>query len=415
MTKPRLLFYFACPLDQVTGAQFRLCGAIGLLQDSCDITLLVPGTPDWDDTNRKFGSQVKKEGIRVVPYKRPGDRWTKFRIWFACYGPLDPAVGKMAAQYDLCVSFDNFGYFGTPGIHIATNLSLLYSMGIRIPKYKMWRDPDTPLSSLVITGIKRGFVRSAHAVLTLFKIVMRRKKRFLKICGRNGDRIVANSNWLASFLKAEGYRPDILYPPVVAKFRHIPFEKRRNDFVCIGRIHEQKRLVTMIEILEKVRGITGIPFRFRIVAPLNDDPYCRYICKLAQSRPWIKLEGELYGAEKEEVLTSCKYAIHACLVETFGISVAEYLKAGCIPFVPAAAGPGEIVEIEELCFRDTEDAVKKITGVLGKSGAEQTALQARLLERGEAFSLDEFDNSLMSLIKEELEKRGFAGVPGRTF
>ena len=84
--------------------------------------------------------------------------------------------------------------------------------------------------------------------------------------------------------------------------------------------------------------------------------------------------------------------------EQFGISVAEMVKAGCIPFVPASGGPEEIVgENPNLIFHNNGEAVKKIVAVLSD---EELAgfLTETLKERALLFSVDKFTAELIDLV-----------------
>ena len=405
MRKPKLLFYYSNDIAKpyVGGAGFRFCRAIDLLKDHCEITVALPGRPDWCSLNDKYGSRIKNGEVKVILVKAQSG-WFRLRSCFACYGPLDRVIGQEAQKNDLSVCFTNFGHFGIPSLHFLIGLDIFNTVGIKGPVLKCW-SPSFIGSKATVVSM---FRKLAHSLVSCLNIIFFRKNFFIKKCVKNGDRLVANSMWLASYFEKEGMSLDVLYPPVISSFHYVPLCERRSDFVCIGRIHEIKRIERMIDILKNLRKLGVWSSDFHIVGELDDTPYTKYIRDIAKRHPWVILEGKLVGRKKEALLTSCKYAIHACDVEAFGISVAEYLKAGCIPFVPAKCGASEVVERDELCYHNEEDMIRKFRDFCNQDDEDQLRLQSQLVKRGECFSLDLFDTHFLAIVNEELSKRGFA-------
>ena len=405
MNRPKLLFYCPFDLSDDGGVPFLLTHAVDLLKEKCQIVLLLTSRPNWDVVNSKYQSHLSEDDMRVVIVK-PATRWLKLlRLCFNCYAP-DPELRPEALVSDLCVSFVNLGYFGKPAIHFVVDVYILNTIGIKGPRYTLWTPSQQSLKESVLIRARKFLELIKHLLYVVFGY----RKRLRKALTKNGDRIVANSRWIASFFEKEKFPVDFLYPPVVAEFSHVPLTQRSADFVCIGRISGQKRIETMIEILAEVRRRSGRELQFHIIGYLTERPYSGYIRELAGRHPWVKLEGPRFGKEKERLLTGCRYAIHACEFEAFGISVAEYLKAGCVPFVPSEGGGAEIVGRSELCYKDFEDAVEKILNFLERDDAQQAEVQTQMLERGNLFTLKNFDENLMAFFEEELAKRGFPGM-----
>ena len=338
--------------------------------------------------------------------KKPAPRWLQFLHLYFNPGTLNPEIRRLARNYDLCVSFANIGYVGKPTIHFVTDATAMDMVGIQGPRCQVL----VPPCSTSKDRVRMKAVRGVKLVLRFLSLLFRNQMRLRNALMKNGDRVVANSRWIASFFEKENFPVDLVYPPVTAEFPYVPFAERRADFVCICRIVNLKRIEKMIEILAEVRKRSGREFQFHIAGRFTDSPYPMYVKRLASRYPWIKLHGYLSGKEKEILLTTHRYAIHACEFEAFGISVAEYLKAGCIPFVPNEGGSAEIAGSPELCYADTEDAVGKILRFLEKDEAAQAEIQARMLERGKLFALEKFDEALTALFDEELAKLGFTGI-----
>ena len=405
MDRPRLLFYSPLSLSGNGGVSFFLAHAVDLLKERCRITIALPNRPNWEAVNAKYQSHLNEDDVKVVIVK-PMSHWVRFlRLSFNCCEP-HPVLRREALRNDLCASFLNIGYFGKPAVHFAADVYITDELGIKRPRIELWNPLRRSFRGR-IRMICRGRLISAKRFL---QSVLGHHRRLRKALIKNGDCVVANSRWIASFFEKANFPVVLLYPPVVTEFPHVPLADRIADFVCIGRISHQKRIERMVEILAEVRRRSGREFLFHIIGELKDDPYSEYIKELARRYSWITLEGSLFGAEKEKLLTGCRYAIHACEFEAFGISVAEYLKAGCIPFVPDEGECAEIVGSSEFCYAGAEDAVGKILRFLEQDEAEQEKVQARMLERGRLFTLEKFDEEFTALIGEKLAKCGFPGV-----
>ena len=113
------------------------------------------------------------------------------------------------------------------------------------------------------------------------------------------------------------------------------------------------------------------------------------------------MEGRRFGEEKTNLLCQHSFGINACRGEAFGISVAEMVKAGCIPFVPNEGGQVEIVNHSALTYNNIEDAVKKIDAVLRQSRL-QAELRDHLARQGAKFSVNSFMIGLRETVEEFL-------------
>ena len=405
MNKPKLLLVYPVTLPDYGGGSFLPARAVDILKERCRVTLFLTCRPDCDINNTQFCACSGKDGVETV-IKKPAPRW--LQLLRDCFKPgiLIPEARRLARRCDLCVSFANIGYAGKPAIHFVTDATAMDTIGIMGPRYQLWGPPCPAFKDRVRMKGALGL----KLVLRFLRLLLRSQWRLRNALIKNGDCVVANSRWIASFFEKENFPVDLIYPPVTVEFPYVSFQERHADFVCIGRIVNLKRIEKMIEILAEVRRQSGREFRFHIAGRFTDSPYPTYIRGIASRHSWIKLHGYLSGAEKENLLTGCRYAIHACEFEAFGISVAEYLKAGCIPFVPNEGGSAEIVGAPEFCYADTDDAVGKILRFLEKDEKEQSEAQARMLERGRLFTLEKFDEAFTALFEEKLAECGFPGV-----
>ncbi|MCI0453956.1 MAG: hypothetical protein L0Y68_03040, partial [Candidatus Dadabacteria bacterium] len=66
---------------------------------------------------------------------------------------------------------------------------------------------------------------------------------------------LVNSDWTGNKIREfYGIEPTTVYPPVPGDFAEMPWEKKENGFVCVGRISPGKRFETVIEIQMAGKG-----------------------------------------------------------------------------------------------------------------------------------------------------------------
>lgn len=193
--------------------------------------------------------------------------------------------------------------------------------------------------------------------------------------------------------KTYGIDSTVLYPPVVLDIPNESQIEKENAFICSGRITEAKQPDKVIKILERVRA-QGFDVKLYLTGGGGGAyalKYERSIKKLAiENADWITLYENLEYADYVKVVARCKYGIHY-KKEPFGISIAEMVKAGVIPFVRSQGGQVEIVgaQNQDLFFGDEEEAIAKIIAVLSSSEKQSTLLEA-LKAQKQLFSTQRF-------------------------
>lgn len=309
------------------------------------------------------------------------------------------ALRAVAGEYDLLISAYNPCDFGVPAIQCIADFS--------------WDDELRRRSHPSDYWIGGAFHRDSslrRAYLGLARMLSAPSGRDV-FAGE--DLIIANSIWTAGILR-EKYgvaNVPVVYPPVTEpSARRVPGE-RNFDFVCLGRISEEKRITTMIDILARVRA-RGYPVRLHMVGKFDASAYSRRISRLVQHNcDWIIARDLLSGKAKWELLAECGYGIHGRFEEPFGIAVAEMAKAGCITFAPAEGGPAEIINHDALLYRGQDDAVEKICAVLTQP-ASQVTLFEHLRRQAQKFSPKSFMCDLQATVERFLAKSSLsAGVP----
>ena len=116
---------------------------------------------------------------------------------------------------------------------------------------------------------------------------------------------LVNSDWTgASFRRRYSGVPRTLYPPVTGRFPDVPWEHRRNSFVCLGRIAPEKDLDSVIDIVSTVRGVHPDAHLHVIGSPGDPRYYRRILRRIAQHSDWITLHIDVAHDEVRRLIAS---------------------------------------------------------------------------------------------------------------
>ncbi|HWI80380.1 glycosyltransferase family 4 protein [Ramlibacter sp.] len=366
---------------------YVMWGIDALVKAGYEVTLLTLGDVELTELNAWCGTSLRNGDFHV---RRPG--------YVPALTPLLRAAAvrdslfqrfcrSVAGEFDVLISGYNPCDFGQPAVHLVQDFS--WHQGLR-------DEFDAPPADGSWRIHRKGPLRAAY--LGLAGLLAAPSGRNL-LAGR--DLFVANSRWVADLARERcGFcNQRVVYPPVVFRSEPLPDAGRDDGFVILGRVGAEKRIEQAIEIIGRLRGM-GHAVRLHIVGDLAaGTPYGDKIGTLVGARStWVIAEGRQVGVEKEWTLMRHRYAIHARPGEAFGIGVAELVKAGCIPFVPALGGPAEIVGAPELCWSGIDDAVRAIDRVL-QDPVRQTRLRRHLAERAALFGIDRFQREFLRAIE----------------
>lgn len=213
---------------------------------------------------------------------------------------------------------------------------------------------------------------------------------------------VANSHHTAEkVMETYGIAAPVLYPPVVSDLVPVPWEEKEDAFLCSGRVVFAKQTHRVIEILAAVRQ-RGFNVKLYITGGGGGTygwSYQNRVRKMAQANAdWVIYSENLPYADYLQIVGRCRYGIHH-KPEPFGISVAEMVKAGLIPFVCSRGGQIEIVNAAntDLIFIKAQDAVDKIAAVLANPSRQQ-ALRASLAQQASLFSTERFTQEIQAAV-----------------
>jgi len=360
-----------------------------------DVTLLTTGRVDLETLNRYYGTDIRADEIHIrTPGTSPGSMLTSgaaalHGAWFQRF------CRAVAAEFEVLISTYNLCDFGRPAIHFLADFS--------------W--DDELRCTLHPTG--SGLRGALHGVTPWRRWYLRLVRAAAWPSGRNllagEDLVIANSRWSAEILKTRfGLTAPVVYPPVPGPEPEAAptWEQREDGFVCLGRLSPEKRVEEVVEIVRTVRQATGANLHLHVLGGPLQSAYGRRLRVLAaEAGPWVRLEGEVSGPHKWELLTRHRYGLHACRGEAFGIAVAEMIRAGLVPFVPALGGVREIVAHPVLEYTDQAEATRRIVAVLREPG-QVAALRAHLERQAQQFSASRFVAGLQGALQAFLERWG---------
>ena len=359
------------------GAEIAAMWVLEALCGEYQIDIVTRGGWDLDDLNQCAGTNIHHEDIGVIlsPPLIPHCNSMGGALWHGLYLRYCRYV---APRYDLCITASRVIDWGRPAIHFLSDVAWNLPLQRRFDCAEALNDSGVLRRLYSKTGEWLAGVSDRDPT--------------------KHDVFVANSQWTAQ-ISADycGMPPVVIYPAVPACKSSIPWEKREDEFLCLGRISPEKKIEQVIAILDQVRAM-GHPVHLHLVGNGDDSFYVTQIEKLCHKRSdWVKFHGALFGDEKHELLSRCRYGISACDREAFGIATAEMVKAGVVPFVPAVGAQREIVRDENLIYGGVGDGESKIAKVL-KSKDLQLQLHNNMTKNAEDFTFESFSQGVRDVL-----------------
>lgn len=372
------------------GSEAVLMWLIKSLSTEYEITLMTTRLFDLEDLNKCYGTNLNKDDFKIliapIPFfMRSNSKFSALRYSF--YQRFAKKVGHL---YDCRISSYNLTDWGSPGIHFIGDFTWDAKLSLDLngssKRQQSWFH-------------RKNLVRNLY--LKLCKLISQKARNPLNLIKSDKEIIIANSKWTANIL-FKRFSVDchsVIYPPVEKiNDSYLKEHQLIRRFVSIGRIASEKRIEDQIEIIKRVKS-KGHNVELHIIGNIDSDVYGNSIKKMCEDFEWVTLHGPLFSHDKEKFLLESEFAIHTRLNEPFGITVAEFINAGCIPFVPKSGGQAEIVSYEELQFNSLDDAAKKIVNLLENSELKQN-LYKELGKLKNRFSTEEFCMKSCSAIKD---------------
>ena len=374
------------------GSESFALWTLDALKHDYRIALVAGGVIDLPTLNNFYGTSIDPGECETVELKLP---WPLGRVeWGAALRGafLHRSMRHRLDRFDVLISAYNVCDFGRPGIHHLADFS--WDETLR-------RHYDPPPQ-----GLRRMLHcnrQLRHGYLALTKLVAGQQR---KDKPANPGLILANSIWSKGLLRERyGIDSDVVYPPVMIQGIGTSPERKRRNFVSLGRIYPEKRIEQIVEIIKAVRG-RGHDITLHIIGDTGETAYGRKLEHLCRAQGnWIVLAGRQFGEAKARLLSEAAYGIHARPGEAFGIAIAEMIIAGCITFVPAEGGPAEIVDHNPaLVYGSPDEAIEKIDSML-KNRSLEAATRAFLEHRAQRFSAESFMRDIRHIVDKFVDSR----------
>lgn len=343
------------------------------------VTLALDWKSDIEHAAKHYGVRIDLQAVNVVLVKPKNDALRQFDAILPFYRVRQ--LKKLAKHADVCISTANMIDFGKPAHHIVYLMRLFGDNAFC--DFFMHRKPLSGLS------LFKRKLRTFLAETILRPLLGMRSTR--TIIADRREHIYVPSQYVANTMRTfyGDFNCTVFYPPTTFDIPSMEIERVPLRVIYLGRVQKEKGITEIIGIVELARSVSGQDIQLHIAGPLTPGEYADTIKRTVSEKPWVRLIDPVYGDDKAAFLLGGTYAVHARRDEEFGISVAEYLKAGIIPIVPDEGGSMEVVGNPELTYRTDEEAARILARLLVDETFRQK--QAGLCKkRAEAFSFEHY-------------------------
>ncbi|YAF95946.1 MAG: glycosyltransferase [Nodularia sp. CChRGM 3473] len=368
----KVAIYYPCFMGG--GAEAVGLWILQALKDKYDLTLFTLGDIDIKELNSMYGTSISNEDIKVKT--------------------IIPKILTVICYFMMVKNKDA--------------RMLFFHLLIRDFK-RHCHEYDLVMSAYNAMDMGRIGIQYIHWVRVLEGTPLYRKISGFSLEQISQNISIANSDCVANTTRKHyKVNSNVVYPPVVIDTPDIPWIDKEDAFICSGRIVKAKEPHRVIKILKLVRE-RGFDIKLYMTGgggSVYEWQYTNSIKKMVEENSsWITLYENLPYEEYIKVLVKCKYGIHFKR-EPFGISIAEMVKAGAIPFVRSDGGQVEIVgeHNDELFFNTEEEAVEKIIEVLNDSTKQSKLLQSLTAQKN-LFSTQRFMSEINDVVSSYFESK----------
>lgn len=398
------------------GGESVLAWTLEALKDKYDITLISTDKFDFEFINPFYATQLSEGDFKVLRIFPFGFLFPK-RFYLLKRHLIARYCKKNTEKYDLFFSTQNemdFGKAGLQYIHFPVHRSQFLQDTERVTEQA--KNPGSLRFCKVLErygGVLRAKLVKRPHIHHLPGKVSKSQNLFYRVyirianvvtpldaIGIKKNQTVVNSAWTGKVVRqVYGLDSTVIFPPVLSDSLHVPFENRKNGFVCIGWIRPEKELEKIMDIVSKLRKNGHTDITLEIIGPTWNRAYAKKIKAIARRKgAWISFHGELKRENLMKLISEYRFGIHGFQNEHFGIAVAEMVKAGNIVFVPNGGGQREIVNYDQrLIYSSTEDAVKKIDEILHNREL-QNELSDIMHSSGQRFSSVKFMQQIQIIV-----------------
>lgn len=351
-----VLIYYSRFATVIGGGEYRpLLLAAEFQKRGCAVTMAVIYDTLIVETAERYGIELDTNRLKIVQIKPKGKFGKKVDSVLPIYAIQ--RLKALAKNADICISAQNIIDFGKPAHHLICDIRQGQFGDTAFCDYahRCSYGPLRKLCRIVRYWLANSLLRPMFGIRPIWKIVADRR-----------EHLYPNSVYVDNLMRGfyGEINSTIFYPPTT--FSNEVVVVRRDPYLVtyIGRINPEKRIETIIDIVDRARRLSGKDLKLDIAGMLTDSWYSAEIKRRASQTDWVRLKGFVYGPEKMDFLARGTYAIHAERDEAFGISITEYLKAGSIAIVPDEGGTKEIVDSPALTYASEDEAAQILARLL---------------------------------------------------
>jgi glycosyltransferase involved in cell wall biosynthesis len=202
---------------------------------------------------------------------------------------------------------------------------------------------------------------------------------------------MTNSNWSLERIKKtyDITNKIVLYPtfkiPKFYKATYEQFNKRSNDFVLLGRVSADKKIVDGINIFIKINTVIT-DSKVHIIGP-SDIKYKNSFDTNIFKNKNIIFHGLLSLKDRDKILRKSKFGLNFFHSEHFGRNVLEMQKMGMIVFARNEGGVREILFSKYQKYLNYNDLIDKFYKVFFSP-----KLQKKILTQNHKYLMNNFSD-----------------------
>ncbi len=391
----KILLYYYKFAEKLGGSDYLPLLFIAELQRrGCDVTLALDWESDLEHAAKLYHVDLDVNKVDMCAIKPENKFIAKLDSVLPFYRVRK--LKKMAKHADVCISTANMIDFGKPAHHVVYMLRLFGDNA-----FNDFCRHTPPLSGL--PRLKRS-IRTLLAEFILRPLLGVRSTR--RILADRREHIYVPSQYAADTMRTffGPFNCTVFYPPTSFDIPPMDVERDPLRVIYLGRIQQEKGISEIVGIVERARSLSGRNIQLHLAGPLTPGAYTEKLKLDVAKKEWVQLVGPVYGQEKAAFLLGGTYAIHAERDEAFGISITEYLKAGCIAIVPDEGGTPEVVGVPALTYHTDEDAAKILAHLLNDEAFRREQMD-RCKKRAESFSFERYLETQNKILDSILEGR----------
>jgi glycosyltransferase involved in cell wall biosynthesis len=202
---------------------------------------------------------------------------------------------------------------------------------------------------------------------------------------------MTNSNWSLERIKKnyEIKKKIVIYPtfkiPKFYKVTYEQFNSRSNDFVLLGRVSADKKIIDGINIFIKINKV--IPeSKLHIIGPIDIKYKNSFDTDIFKNKNII-FHGLLSLKDRDKILRKSKFGLNFFYSEHFGRNVLEMQKMGMIVFARNEGGVREILFSKYQKYLNYNDLIGKFYKVFFSP-----KLQKKILTQNHKYLMNNFSD-----------------------